>query len=107
VGTKYKDSNLDAGVSAMLVPVYMNYYFKRDGVSPFVSAGATLVVNSGDVTGLKSKVGNLEFNQPVIPVVGLGIEARSDMGFMFRLTGNGMSGATFIPWFGFTFGYCF
>ncbi len=108
VATRYKDTDTDTGQTALMVPVYANYYFIKKGSTPFATLGATLVANSGDVKNYKSSLGNLEFtSNPVIPTFGVGYEARTDQGFMFRLTGYGMFAKSFVPWFGFNFGFAF
>lgn len=101
-------SGADTGVTATLIPVYANYYFAREHGSLFATGGFTVVTNSGSVSGLKSSAGNLEFTSSVMfPSFGLGYEARSDAGFLFRGTGYGLVGAKLVPWLGVSFGYAF
>jgi hypothetical protein len=98
----------DAGVSAVLVPVYAGYYFLRDQGSPFVIAGASLVTNHSETTGKKTSLGGLEFgSNQVLAFFGAGYEVRTDSGFLFRVTGYGEVGKSVKPWGGATFGYAF
>jgi hypothetical protein len=101
-------SGIDANRNATALPVYLNYYFSRDQGSVFATVGATLVTNSGDVSGLKSAVGGLEYpSGAVLGTGGLGYENRGDNGFLFRLTAYAIAGKSVIPWVGFGFGYAF
>jgi len=98
----------DTGKTATLVPVYLNYYFIRDGMSPFLTAGATIVADADDVKNLKSSVGGIEFGtNALMPSIGFGFESRTDAGFLVRGTAYGIYGKKLQPWLGITFGYCF
>ena len=100
--------DVDAGISTALIPIYANLYLIRDGNSPFVTAGADIVTNSGQLAGLKSTFGGMEFNSnAVLPTFGVGFEARTDAGFMARLTAYGVIAKGFNPWGGLTLGYSF
>lgn len=105
VSTNYPSSNVSANQSAVMIPVYMNYYFSRTAGSLFGTAGLSLVTNSRDVQGLDSSVGNLRFpHSSVLPTFGVGYENRGDNQFLFRVTAYGMVGDKFTGWLGFTFG---
>jgi hypothetical protein len=107
VGLNYPN-DVDAGVSATLVPVSAGYYFVRDQGSPFVIGGASLITNHSTANGLKTSLGGLEFNSnQVMPYFGAGYEVRTDSGFLFRITGYGEVGKSVKPWGGATFGYAF
>ncbi len=96
------------GVTAKLIPVYMNYYFKKQGSSPFVTAGADVVLNSSDVRGNTSNVGNLRMpSDAILPTAGIGFESRTDQGFLFRVAAYALVGDIVKPWLGFTFGHGF
>ena len=98
----------DAGVSATMVPAYLNYYFTRTGNSLYATGGVSLITNASSVTGLKSSTGGYSFNNnSVEPNFGAGFESRGDSGFLFRVAGYGLIGAKVIPWMGFSFGYAF
>jgi hypothetical protein len=98
----------DPGVTATLVPVYVNYYFMRDQGSLYVTAGADVVTNSSDLKGLKSTYGGMQFNaNAVLPTFGLGYENRGDYGFLFRVAAYGVVAKSVNPWFGFTLGWAF
>jgi hypothetical protein len=98
----------DANQKATLFPVYVNYYFTRDAGSLLATAGATLVSDHGEVSGLKSALGSLEFpSNAILPTVGLGYENRGDTGFLFRVNAYAIAGKSIVPWLGFGFGYAF
>jgi len=110
IGTVALDNldSTDAGVSAVMVPVYAGYYFLRDQGSPFVIAGASLVTNHSDTIGKKTSLAGLEYgSNQVVPFFGAGYEVRTDSGFLFRVTGYGEIGKSIKPWGGATFGYAF
>ena len=107
--TSLNDVNgVETGRSTGLVPVYMNYYFSREGGSLFGTVGATFVTSSSNANNNVSNVGGVKFSSsPVIPTIGVGFEERSDTGFLFRVAAYGIFGKSYAPWFGFTFGYGF
>ena len=91
-----------------LIPVYMNYYFKREQGSLLATAGVDVVASGNSANGSKATVSGLEFpSNSVLPLFGFGYENRSDANFLFRVNGYGIIASTFIPWIGFTFGYAF
>jgi hypothetical protein len=97
-----------SGLSATLVPVYLNYYFMREAGSLFATAGASLVTNSSLVSGLTSSAGGLQLSSsPLLPTLGLGYEYRSDPGFLVRLAGYLILGQNSVPWIGVSIGYSF
>jgi hypothetical protein len=101
-------SDVDAGVSTALLPLYVNYYFMREGGSPFATLGADIVTNSGEVNGLKSTYSGIEFgSRAVLATVGAGYESRTDAGILFRVAVYGIYAKTISPWGGLTLGYCF
>ncbi|MCM2279195.1 MAG: hypothetical protein NDJ89_14050 [Oligoflexia bacterium] len=98
----------DTGQSVSLIPVYAHYYFTRDQASFFGAAGFTIVTDATKSNGLEASTGALKFSSsPVIPVIGLGYENRTDTGFLFRATAYGMLAKSYAPWVGVTFGYAF
>lgn len=99
----------DANQTAVMIPVYGNYYFIKEAGSPYVTAGVSLVTNSGSVQDLKSKAGNLQFSSsPITFNFGAGYEYRSDAGYLFRLAVYGLyAGHNLAPWAGITIGYSF
>lgn len=108
VSLNYRNTDTDAGKSATFVPVYMNYYFKRDGGSPFVTGGVTLITNHSSVKNLETTTGGLEIpSSNVMPTFGGGYENRGDNGFLFRITAYAVAGRSITPWVGFSFGYGF
>ena len=107
-GIGYGSASMDvAPNSAQLIPVYFNYYLARDQASLYLTAGATVVANSGDVKGDKTSIAGLEIKDGVIPTVGLGYENRSDAGYLFRIAGYALIGGSVKPWAGFSLGYSF
>lgn len=101
-------NGVDTGRKTGLIPVYMNYYFTREGGSLFGTIGATLVTDSTAANGNVANVGGVKFSSSaVLPTIGLGFEERSDTGFLFRVAAYGIFGKSYAPWFGFTFGYAF
>jgi hypothetical protein len=101
-------ADADTGVSTALLPVYANYYFMRDGGSPFATLGATIVTNSSAAAGLKSTYGEIEFNtRAVLATFGAGYEVRTDARFLFRAGVYGIYAKSLSPWGGLTLGYCF
>lgn len=100
----------DTGVSAVLIPVHVNYYFTRDQGSLYATGGVTIVANPGEIQGTQSKLSISELrysDSPILPVVGIGYENRGDMGFLFRGTAYAIVADTVSPWIGFSFGYAF
>jgi hypothetical protein len=98
----------DTGVTATLIPVYANYYFAREAGSLFVTTGATLIGNSGDVKGLKPNMSGFEFgSSAVYATAGGGYEVRTDSGILFRATGYAILAEKIAPWVGLTLGYSF
>lgn len=98
----------DSGVNANMIPAYFNYYFAREQGSIFATAGATLVLNSGDVKTLSASTGGLEFgSSAVLPTLGVGYENRGDSGFLFRFAAYALIASNVAPWAGFSFGYAF
>lgn len=93
--------------SARLIPAYFNYYLARQQGSLYVTAGATMVMNSGDVQGGSTSIGGITINSGVLPTFGVGYENRSDAGYLFRVAGYGMIAESFSPWAGFSLGYSF
>lgn len=107
VGMRNTDGS-DADKTAFLLPIYMNYYFKRDEGSPLISAGATMVLNSFDVKDLKANLSGVEFSSIAFqPNIGFGYEYRADAGFLFRAMAYGILAKNIHPWFGATLGYAF
>ncbi len=104
-------NNLDgsnANSTAVLIPVYVGYYFFRDQGSPYIEAGASIVANSQTATNHEAALSSVQFpNGQVMPHFGAGWETRTDQGFLFRVTGYALIGANVKPWFGATFGYAF
>lgn len=97
-----------SGLTATLVPVFINFYFAEEMSSPFLTFGVNWVLNSGSVSGLTSSPGNIEFStSPLQPTFGLGWEYRSDPGFLVRVTAYGIYGNRLAPWGGLTLGYSF
>lgn len=101
-------TDVDTGVSTALIPIYVNYYFMREGSSPFATLGANIVTNSANAADLKSTYSGIEFgSRAVQPTFGVGYESRSDAGFLFRVSIYGIYAETLSPWGGLTLGYCF
>lgn len=108
VSTVLPNTDTDAGRTATFVPVYMNYYFMKEGGSPYVTGGVTLITNHSSVKGLETSTGGLEIpSSTIMPTFGGGYENRGDNGFLFRVTGYLLAGKSMTPWVGFTFGYAF
>ena len=106
VATRY--NGLDTGVSASLIPVYLNYYFMREQGSFLLTAGVTLVTNSNSIAGFDANPSQLTFTSSMlIPNLGLGYENRGDSGFLFRVGGYAFFASKVTPWLGFSFGYAF
>jgi hypothetical protein len=98
----------DADVRTGLIPIYVNYYFMREGGSPFATLGANIVTNSSAANQLKSTYSGMEFGTRAVQVTfGAGYESRSDAGFLFRVSVYGIYAKTVSPWAGLTLGYCF
>jgi hypothetical protein len=94
--------------SSIVIPVYFNYYFIPDAGSFYLTGGADLLTNAGNVSGLTSSPGGLSFSSsPIILTVGVGYELRSDAGYLVRVAGYGIYGSSLIPWGGISFGYSF
>jgi hypothetical protein len=93
---------------AVVVPMYMNYYFMNSGNSPFGTVGVNIVTNNSKVKTGKADVSDVEFGtSSVHPTIGLGYEMRTDGGFLFRVAAYGIVADNFSPWFGGTFGFAF
>lgn len=105
--TQQQDTGLDANQNANLLTAYANYYFTETQGSLYATAGATGVLNSGSVSGTKSTAGGLNLNNSVLPMFGIGYENRSEMGFLFRVTGYVLISTNVKPWAGLSFGYAF
>jgi len=96
------------GNSGYTLPVFLNYYFSRKATSIFATGGGTLVWANGSVTGLQSSLGGVEFTStPVVFNLGVGVEVRTDAGWLLRATAYGLYSRTISPWAGITFGYSF
>jgi hypothetical protein len=54
-------ADVDAGVSATLIPVYVNLYLSTEGSSFFVMGGVFIVINFSDIKNLKATYSGLEF----------------------------------------------
>ena len=107
-GVGFGSTGTSYGISATLIPVYVNYYFARDQGSLYVTGGGNLITNSSSVQGASASVSNLVFpTNGVLPFFGIGYESRSDAGFLFRLTAYGIVGSSLIAWGGATLGFCF
>lgn len=108
VSTQVHNTSIDTGQTASFVPVYMNYYFMRQAGSPFVTGGATLILNYSAVKYADTSTGGLQIpSSSVMPTFGAGYENRGDNGFLFRVTGYLIAGKSLAPWVGFSFGYGF
>lgn len=108
VSTMIHDTDRDTGETATFVPAYMNYYFKREAGSPFVTGGVTLILNHASVKNTDTSTGGLQIpSSSVMPTFGGGYENRGDNGFLFRVAGYLIAGKSLTPWIGFTFGYGF
>jgi hypothetical protein len=104
----FPNTDVDANKTATFVPVYMNYYFMKEGGTPYVTGGVTLITNHSSVKNLETSTGGLKIpTSSVMPVFGAGYENRGDTGFLFRVTGYAVAGKSVAPWVGFTFGYVF
>lgn len=98
----------DTGLRTGLIPIYVNYYFMREGGSPFATLGANIVTNSSGANGLKSTFSGMEFGSRAVQATfGVGYENRNDAGFLFRVSVYGIYAQTLSPWAGLTLGYCF
>ncbi len=96
------------GKSASFVPVYVNYYFAREGGSLYATGGASIVMNSDTSRGYATEYGGMVLgNKTILAHFGLGFESRSDNGFLFRLAGYGVVAQAVYPWFGLTLGWAF
>ena len=105
IGTVGVTSRTD---QAVIVPMYMNYYFMNSGNSPFGTVGVNIVTNNNKVKGGIADQSDVEFgSSSVHPTFGLGYEFRTDGGFLFRVAGYGIAASNFKPWFGGTFGFAF
>ncbi|MCC6277367.1 MAG: hypothetical protein IT289_05580 [Oligoflexia bacterium] len=95
-------SSGSSSASALIIPVYGNYYFKTNNHRPFATAGIDIVTATVSGSGFSGSASG------VAAVLGGGYEFRGDSGFLFRaapylLVGGG--GVAF--WAGFSFGYAF
>lgn len=107
VGLQRPDGT-DLNGSARLLPMYVNYYFMPEQGSVFATAGASLILNAGDAKGNESSIGGVKFSSAgVLPSIGIGYENRSPVGVLLRITGYGLIGKSFYPWFGFALGFAF
>ncbi|MDR3606421.1 MAG: hypothetical protein P4M08_03460 [Oligoflexia bacterium] len=98
----------DANSTAVLIPVYVGYYFMREHGTPFVTAGASVVANNSTATNHQTALGSMKFpTGQIVGSAGAGWEERTDTGFLFRVTGYAMIGGNVKPWVGATFGYAF
>jgi hypothetical protein len=101
-------SGADTDTHANILPIYLNYYISKAHRSFYGTVGADIITNAGSVAGLKTTTGNVELTSSVaVPNVGVGFENRSDMGFLFRVTGYAFFAKDVKPWMGFTLGYAF
>lgn len=108
VSLNFRGTDTDAGKSATMIPVYMNYYFMKEGGSPFLTGGVTLITNHSSVKNLETTTGGLEIpSSNVMPTFGGGYENRGDNGFLFRIAAYAVAGRSLTPWMGFSFGYSF
>lgn len=89
-------------IHAFILPVY-GTFSPNEGTNRFqLLAGADLTLaTTGSVTGVG-----------INPFAGLGYEARTDIGFLFRATlygilGISSAGVSFLPWIGLSFGWAF
>jgi hypothetical protein len=98
----YSASSNGSSASAVIIPVYGNYYFSPGPHRGFVTAGVDIVSVSANLSGNTIGAGG------AAPIIGGGYEYRGEGGFLFRfpayiLIGNGQSTVTIGLGFGFTF----
>lgn len=98
----------DAGITANMIPLYLNYYLWREAGSIYGSAGVNFVLNPRDIDQKEAALSNLKYSKSgVIPVIGVGYENRGEYGFLFRLAGYVLIDRNVAPWLGVSFGYAF
>lgn len=97
------------GMMGYMIPVYVNIYFARQASSLYVTLGADVVVNAGQVNNSRLNPGVTEFGATALPInFGLGWETRQDSGFLLRIAAYGVYAfRNFMPWAGVSFGYSF
>ena len=108
VGAGFGTASTDNG-SISMIPVYGNYYFKRDANSLFATAGVAIIPSATNGNSLRLSTARLNYSTPsVAPELGLGFESRGDAGFLFRGTAYVIiTDGKVFPWGGVSFGYAF
>jgi hypothetical protein len=96
----YSISSGDSNASALIIPIYANYYFTSGKGRFFATGGANLMFASGNI-GDDSKVGG----SGVAGVIGGGYEYRADNGFLFRAAPYVFVGKASGAWLGLSLGY--
>lgn len=103
------DASGKAG-EAILVPLYLNYYFRSwaGDFSPYLTGGVDVVLGADELEGQGASPSTLQFpGTHVIPFAGVGYEYRSPINFTFRGTAYLLLGDGLAPWFGLSVGYAF
>jgi len=96
----YSVSSGDSNASALIVPVYANYYLTSGKGRFFATGGANLMFASGSF-GEDSKVSG----SGIAGVIGGGYEYRADNGFLFRAAPYVFVGKASGAWLGLSLGY--
>lgn len=101
-------TNADRNSNAVIIPMYVNYYFMKQAGSPFLTGGLNLFPNSSSLKNSTAKLSDFELPDAVIyPVLGAGYEYRTDTQFLVRVTGYLLLGSSVQPWVGMAVGYAF
>lgn len=90
----------ESNVSTRILPIYANYYFNEGKSRFFSTAGADLILVSG-----QAPEGNQIRGSGLAGTAGLGYEYKSAEGFLFRAAPYLMLGQMRGAWLGITLGY--